>query len=664
MQKNIRDYLIYFLTLMLSVSMFYAFSSIESQPALKDLGATKQLLADQLAVFISALSVVVAVVLAFLILYANQFLLKRRKKELGIYTLLGMKKRKISLIFVGETFCVGVISLICGIVLGLALSQGLSLLSLRLFAVEMSQFQMVFSMSALKKTVGCFSLIFLLVLLFNARSVSGTKLIDLLMANRKNDAFTIKNKTVQMVLIVLSVLCIMVSGVMIDQNGIMPSRENSWLQIAVILLAIGTVLFFFSVSAVFLTVAHANSRYYLSGLNAFLSRQIGSKIRTDFLTLAIVCGLLTVAISGVTVGISTAITMNQTSEAALPFDLNVVSDIDLAGDADISEYLQNRNVDLRNYAEDMAQISLYEADITYGELFSGQDASLWHVDAAVPELNVYAVSISDFNRSLEIQGKTPVELGDGEFLLNCNYEGTLQYINGFLQTTQTITLNGVTLQSKSENALEETYWMTSVGNNDRGTFVIPDETAMQLNKDANILLVQYKPETDPDEVLQKMVPIGLEWETEGYRYAAQNMMQEMYYGSCALIVFLCCYIGLIFLLVCAVLLSLKQLTETADNVYRYGLLQKLGADTKMVYGTLLKQIAVFFVAPLLVASIYSAFGISKIMVLVEDFINIRIATNMGFTVIMFLLVYGGYFLATYLSCKRMVQERQIERMEV
>ena len=133
-RKNIQDYMIYFLTLTVSVSMFYAFNSIQTQPALNVLDATKQLLSDKLGILLSALSVVVAVVLAFLILYANQFLFKCRKKELGIYILLGMEKRKISRIFAGETLCVGILSLVFGLILGLLLSQGLSIFSLCLFA--------------------------------------------------------------------------------------------------------------------------------------------------------------------------------------------------------------------------------------------------------------------------------------------------------------------------------------------------------------------------------------------------------------------------------------------------------------------------------------------------------------------------------------------------
>lgn len=341
-QKNLQDYIIYFLTLTISVSMFYAFNSIRTQPALKDLDATKQLLSEQLGILLSALSVIVAIVLAFFILYANQFLLKRRKKELGIYMLLGMEKGKISRIFAGETLCVGIVSLLSGLILGLLLSQGLSMFSLRLFAIDMSSFQFVFSMSALKKTIGCFALIFLIVMFLNVRTVSSVKLIDLLTAGRRNESMALQNRFTQIALALLSVVCIVSSGIIIQRYGILPGRENSWFQIAIMLLAAGTALFFFSVSALSLTIIQADKNLYLKGLNTFLSRQIGSKIQTNFLTMSVVCGLLTISICGITVGISSALTMNEASDSALPF-----------GGYFIATYLSCRHMIIEKHFEEL-----------------------------------------------------------------------------------------------------------------------------------------------------------------------------------------------------------------------------------------------------------------------------------------------------------------------
>ena len=661
-RKNIRDYLIYFLTLMISVSVFYAFNSISDQPAFSEMGMTKTLLYDQLGILLSTLTVLIAVVLAFLIIYANQFLLKRRKKELGLYMVLGMKKGRISRIFAGETFCVGVIALVTGLCLGVALSQGISLVALKLFAIELSKFQLVFSMGAFQKTALCFAVIFLLVMTFNVWSVSSVQLIDLLTAGRKNETSQNRSRLLPVLLFLVSLACILSSGVMFYRNGILPSRENRSFQVAGILLVAGTFLFFYSLSTVFVQILRANSNVYLRGLNTFLVRQIGSKIRTNYFIMTIVCGLLTVTICAVSVGVSTALAMNELSGSATPYDLNVLSNVSMDGDSSILEYLASKDADLSGYAENMEQISIYEADFTYGSLFEGQNVELWPIDEGISDSGVSVLAVSDFNRALAMQGKEPVALTENQYLLNCNYKGTFQYVEKALESHADLVLVGIPLQRASDTVLEETYFMTSVGNNDRGSLIVPDAVVHSLTKDVNVLLVQYRPDADSDAVLQKMIPIGLD-DTCGYRYAEKNMMYDMFYGLNALVSFLCCYIGLIFLLICAALLALKQLTETTDNIYRYGLLQKLGVKKEQINRALLSQTAIFFAAPLAVAGIFSAVLMGKAMEIVEEFMNIHISTNLGFTVVLFLVVYGSYFLATYLSCKRMVVEHQNKRME-
>ena len=659
--KNLRDYLIYFLTLMISVSLFYAFNSISDQPAFSEMGMTRTLLYDQLGILLSALSVLIAIVLAFLIIYANQFLLKRRKKELGIYMMLGMKKGRISRIFAGETFCVGVIALAVGLILGFILSQGVSLIALKLFAIELDKYQLAFSMGAFRQTIICFALIFFLVMLFNVWSVSSVQLIDLLTASRKNERLKSENRVLPVLMFLLSILCIGIAGVLFYKNGILPSRENMSFQIAGLALVIGTILLFYSFAAVFIQLMRSNKGFYLKGLNTFLVRQIGSKIRTNYFVMTVVCGLLTITICAVSIGASTALAMNKLSQAATPYDLTVISDVSIDGDSDITDYLATCDVQMSDYAKNMEQISVYDADMTYADLFAGQDLNLWPIDEAVPQSRVSVISISDFNRALAMQGKGPVTLNEGEYLLNCNYEGTYQYVIEALRTYSELSVGGVALQRASDEVLQETYVMTSVGNNDRGTLIVPDSVVTALPKDVNALLVQYKEETNPDEVLQKMIPIGLD-ETHGYRYSEKNMLYDMFYGINALVTFICCYVGLIFLLICAALLALKQLTETTDNIFRYGLLQKLGAKRQQINHTLFVQTGVFFTVPLVVAGLYSILLIGKGMEIVEEFMNIHIATNVWLTVILFLIVYGSYFIATYLSCKRMVTEQK--EMEV
>lgn len=235
--------------------------------------------------------------------------------------------------------------------------------------------------------------------------------------------------------------------------------------------------------------------------------------------------------------------MNKMSQSATPYDLNVLSNVSVDGDRDIAAYLAAHDITISNYAKVTEQISVYEADMTYSELFEGQKVKFWPIDEKVPDSKVSVISISDLNRALAMQNKAPITLNDGQYLLNCNYNGTYRYVAAALQSHPEITVGGATLQRAEDNVLQETYVMTSVGNNDRGTLIVPDSVTASLEKDVNALLVQYEPNADSNEILQKMIPIGLD-STHGYRYAEKNMMYETFYGLDALVSFLCCYIQL------------------------------------------------------------------------------------------------------------------------
>lgn len=655
-KKNIQDYLIYFLTLMLTVSLFYSFNSIESQDAFKSLNATRGLLANQLGIFITVLSNIIAVVLAFLIIYANQFLLKRRKKELGIYMTLGMDKSKISRIFVGETFLIAIIALITGLALGFVLSQGLSLVALKLFAIDLSEYKIIFSIDALKKTIICFAIIFFIVMIFSVRTVSQVKLINMLMDSRKNESLNLQNKWFDKVLLFMSILVIGVAGYLVYKDGILPNSDS--FNIIVVFMCIGTLLFFYSVSSVILEGVKANKSVYLKNLNTFLFRQLGSKIQSNFISMAVVCGLLTITICILSAGLSVSLTMNSHAKEAAPYDMTVVATINKTGDVDIYQEILNKEVPIDKYLEEYVEIADYSSNLKYKDIWDGNDVQLWKVDDKIPETPVPIISVSDFNKVMKLQGKEVVSLGEDEFLLNCNYQGTQSIMQEFVEQKGIVMLNGVTLRAKQSSILSETITMTSVDNNDRGTIIVSDSLIKHFNKDHIILSGLYKKSTNPDEVVNSLIKLTVDLES-GFRYTTKSMMYDMYYGMQALVSFLCCYIGLIFLIICASLLALQQLTETADNIKRYELLRKLGADESLINKTLFKQVGIYFIAPFILASIFSTVAIKKVMELIIDFLNMNVSMNVIFTVIIFLITYVGYFIATYHSCKKMLSNTDI-----
>ena len=245
-KKSFKDYTIYFLTLTLAVCIFYSFNSIESQKALTEMSSSGKEYTEMLTTMISYMSVFVAVILGGLILYANNFLIKKRNKELGIYMTLGMGKTKISKILIYETIIVGIVSLVSGLILGLIVSQGLSILVSKLFYIAMSEYEFVISLSSMVKTIGYFAVMFLLVMVFNTYVISKYKIIDLLTIGRKTEEIKFKNPFVYLVTFILCAISLVSAYTLVLDVGLEP--DDPAFILAIVLGVIGTVLFFYSLS--------------------------------------------------------------------------------------------------------------------------------------------------------------------------------------------------------------------------------------------------------------------------------------------------------------------------------------------------------------------------------------------------------------------------------
>lgn len=663
-RKHINDYLIYFVTLMLSVSMFYAFNAAISPTVFKTLNIGMQNMSDGLRNIVGALSYIIGGMIAFLIVYANQFLLKRRKKELGTYMLLGMDKEKISAVFVGETFLIGLISLVAGLLLGVPFSQGLSMMALQLFGGDLNNFQLVFFMPSLKNTLICFAIIYIIVMLVNVLNISGVKLIDLLRAERTNQSFTPKNRFVYLVCFLAAIVLFILTSMQMNWDGLYPDKQKS----IIILIGIitGTVLFFYSLFAVVLNSLKAKQVLYLKKLNTFLLRQLESRVQTNFLSMSVVCLLLAITILLTASGFSIAGAMSKLSREALPWDMYLMADAAKLGDSDVIESAKKYGVDLSGYLDRSIQVAdYYDSELTYENIFTGQMVDLWEINKTLPQSPVRFISESDYNKCMAFQGKAPISLGENEFLINCTQDDVKDELNGFLQSKGELSVKGRTLLAKQDSVLSNIWFLSSPGSNDRGTFIVPDDVVNTLIKGSIALQAYYKQGADTTKVekllwslTNKGEDITAELLDYGFGWVTKSRMISIYNSANALPVYLCVYLGIVFLIICVTLLALQQLTEIADNVKRYGLLRKLGADDNMLDHTLFGQIGIYFITPVVLASIFVAFGMRKIMNIINVFMGMKIDVNITLTILMFLLVYGGYFIATYLSCKRMVHETE------
>lgn len=246
-KKSFKDYGIYFLTLTFAVCIFYSFNSIGNQHVMDIISGNTANYMRIVKEAMSIVSVFVSMILGILIIYANNFLIKRRKKEFGIYMMLGMGKVRVSQILVMETFSIGLVSLVLGLGLGVVLSQALSVFTAKLFELNLSQYIFSISFYAILKTIVYFGIIFILVMIFNVFVVNKYKLIDLLIAGRKNEKVNIRNPLVSFLIFTLGVICLIRAYYLILTRG---TKMNyiSDITIPILLGVIGTFAFFFGIA--------------------------------------------------------------------------------------------------------------------------------------------------------------------------------------------------------------------------------------------------------------------------------------------------------------------------------------------------------------------------------------------------------------------------------
>ena len=323
-RKSFKDYAIYFLTLTFAVCIFYCFNSIESQKAVLDMSASQAGYMESINQLLSMVSVFVVFILGGLILYANNFLIKKRKKELGVYMTLGMGKSKISKILVLETFIVGILSLVVGLGVGILLSQGLSVFTAKLFEVGMTQFRFVISFSAIIKTIIYFGLIFLFVMFFNTIIISKYKLIDLLNASKKSETIKVKNPILSLLIFLVAVIMLITAYGIVLKVGL--NEMSSLFNLSIVLGIIGTLGFFYGGAGFLLAMIQRNQNIYLKKLNIFVVRQIHSNINTNFLSVSLICLILFITIGGLSTGLSMKTSIENGIVA--PFDASAYMYVD------------------------------------------------------------------------------------------------------------------------------------------------------------------------------------------------------------------------------------------------------------------------------------------------------------------------------------------------
>lgn len=680
MRKTIKDFAIYVLTLVLGVAIFYMFNSLDSQEAMMQVSSSTRELIKLMITMLGFVSVFVAVILGLLIVYANNFLINRRKKEFGTYMMLGMSKGQISRILLIETIFVGIISLIVGLVIGVFASQFMSVLVGKLFAADMSKFEFVFSKDACIKTCIYFAVMYIAVMIFNTFTISRYKLINLLNASKKNEQIKIKNLWVCILVFIIGVVILGYAYYKVTGGVNELSTADTILPI-ILMGIVGTILVFWSVSGFILKLVQLRKNIYLKDVNMFVLRQLHNKINTTVVSMSIICLMLFMTITILSSALSLKNTMRKDLEDTTPVDLNLYKTANLPENEKMSkaqiedsrktmiQTLEDNGFDMTKL-KDVVEIPIYATnELTWRDTLSPvYDEVKQQFPNLLYETAEEIVKVSDYNKVARLYGNIEYQLKDDEYIILCDFDNMKNLRNKALKADSTITIAGKEYKSKYDECQNGYIYMAGSHINN-GIVLVPDSCNLTEDmKEETFLAANYNATTEEEKEEIEKICTG-ETETEFSKNLNEKDITidgmtkiaiiESSLGVSTIVLFIAIYLGIIFLIASSAILALKQLTESSDNKQRYAILRKIGADEKMINGALFKQIGIFFLMPLILAIIHSIFGIQFVMTMMSVLADAKeLLPSAIATAVIIGVIYGAYFMATYLGSKNIIKEAE------
>ena len=669
--KSIKDYAIYFFTLILGVAIFYVFNAIGDQTVMMKVSSTIAEIIKLMTNILSGVSVFVSIILAFLIVYASRFLIKRRNKEFGVYLTLGMSKKKISLILFIETLIIGIVSLVVGLGIGFLLSQLMSILVANMFEADLTRFQFVFSPNACIKTLIYFSIMYFVVMIFNTINISKCKLIDLMHSNKKAEKIKLKNPLFCTIVFIISCIALGFAYYQVT-GGIEKMTNANSIFVPIGVGAISTFFVFWSLSGLLLKIFISMKNTYYKGLNSFTLRQFSSKINTMTFSVTIICLMLFITICVLSSALSMKNSLNKNFIDFSPRDIELskrcnvnqeesdITDIQKENlKLSIEEAFKKFGFDFNSNLKNIVKFSLYYDDNvtlkstlgSYHEIANKQYPFLNYSDYII------LVKNSDYNNIADSFHLEKVKLEDNEYVVVGNYSSIINIKNEALERNTKITINQKDYYPKYKKAINGFYEMGSQ-ETEAGFIVLPDNALKDEQKIRNQIIADYNGNPDDIESTINSITKNNQFYIDyGITINTKKDIREASIGLGVIVTFLGLYLGIIFLISCAAILALKELSESSDNVEKFKMLRRIGVDEAMINKALFRQIGIFFMFPLILASIHSVFGImfcNNILKTMGVNFNLK---SVIITALFIIFIYGGYFFITYICSKNIIKEK-------
>lgn len=679
-KKSIKDYAIYFFTLILGVAIFYVFNALGSQTVMMDVSSSTEELIELMMTMLSEVSVFVSFILGFLIIYASRFLMKRRNKEFGVYLTFGMSKRKISLILFFETLFIGIISLVVGLGIGIILSQLMSLVVANMFEADLTKFAFVFSSSSCIKTIIYFGIMYLFVMIFNTYSVSKCKLIDLLNGAKTSEKIKLKNPILCIIIFIISCLVLGKAYHLVTVE-FLTLQEAENILVPIVMGCVSTFFIFWSLSGLLLRIARSMKNFYYKGLNSFTLRQFSSKINTTVFSTTIICLMLFITICLLSACLTMKNSMNANIKELAPADFMFTTNMNMDKYYDsFRTYGYNDNKIKNSHYTVLEMFNIFNYDITrdvkeYVEIntYATPDLTMNHtlgskldsVRTSFPFLQYDTkesiIKISDYNKVARLYGNEEYSLKDDEYMIVADFKSMVEIRNMALENGETINLFGHTLKPKY-NSCQDGFLEMSSNHINTGIILVSDNVINEDYLVQNHLIGNYNTsdKNEIEEIENNINALAKNPKANDYLLPSGSTrlsIKEATTGLSAMVTFIGLYLGVIFLISSAAVLGLKELSESSDNKQRFRMLRKIGTDEKMINKALFRQIAIFFILPLILALIHSVFGIMFAMKILEVFGNDQLLPSIIMTTIFMVIIYGGYFLITYYCSKNIIKER-------
>ena len=651
--RNLQTYTIYFFSLTLIYSLLYAFNALPSHPVMQSLSGAKEMLTTVMSQYMGLLSYLILSAIAFLIVYATNFVLGRRKKELGLYATLGMKKKQIIRTLFFETMLVNIFSLILGFLLGLILLVILSKVASEFFMANYFGNLVFFDSKSVILLVYSYLVTSFIVGVMDILTFRKQNIIALIQENGVKKSVLAKGKPVLQALLFILSTAVIGFGALYFSDYHHLSFLKSWGILLVSVFVIFVILFYNTLSHFILVSLRKLPQTYYNKLNTFKIRQFSKQADSNSVTLAVLSMTLTLALSLLVFGGSSYTTMNHELNRYAPYDLqaNLYRGNEFHyGNESVKDRLQADGFDF-DVVKDEYVYSTYTSDLTYKDIID--TSQLWEHDKGLPDSKVRILGISAYNHLRKLQGKKDIDLADDGYLVNANYKGTIKQIQEFLLQTKDLSIGGYSLKLASSQPLDTVYFVSSVGLNDSGTLIVPDKVIKELNEDFTTYVVKYKENIDK----RKIEAFMKEWvdkhyftvdgtELNDFTYQSKVRLSEIYIGVMGVIVLALIFISVVFIVISLSILSLQISTSALDSINDYRILYLLGNKKKQNKKILIQQIISYFFVPLLLA-VPLAVSLSKSLLgYFENFANTTITidvTYLGVATLLFLI----YLFITY-----------------